>query len=81
MVKIFRSVGLCFGLGSVPVFPNCERMVLLIFFATALRTLPSEYISLASVAGNHFKTSGAICLYTSLYFLAFGRDISQTLPK
>ena len=56
-------------------------MVLLVFFAIALRTLPSEYMSLAGVTGNPFKTSGAMCLYTSLYFLAFGRDISQTLPK
>ena len=68
MVNIFKRVGLFVGLRSVAAFANCNRIVLLIFLPIALRTLPSEYISLAVVTGDPFKTSGAMCLYTSLYF-------------
>ena len=76
---IFKRLGLCFGLGFEASFPNCKRMVQLIFFATALRTLPSEYMSLEGETGNPVKTSGAMCLYTSLYFLAFGLNISHII--
>ena len=66
---------------SVAAFSNCNRIVLLIFFPITLRNLPSEYISLAVVTRDPFKTYGAMCLYTSLYFIAIGQEITRTFPR
>ena len=78
MVNNFKKVGFFVGLISVAAFANCNWIVLLIFFPITLRNLPSEYISLAVVTQDPFKTSGAMCLYTSLYFIAIGQEISET---
>jgi hypothetical protein len=81
MVNNFKRVGFFGGLISVAAFANCNRIVLLIFFPITLRNLLSEYISLAVVTQDPFKTFGAMWFYTSLYFIAIGQEISQTFPK